>query len=232
MLLFDPLAEGEVGGQESEADIESLPGAASEVETVEVPEYTVDSDPIPMERRLRAVPGAFASLDAVDLHEVFELRARVMRSVPAVLRGAFRASIRVSMQEILNGVEAHSEVRAERGWKLFLLLPRMLLFRPARGGVVPRKKLEGRIRQFQEGDWISLLNNSANCAAQAKVAGPGGGTVQTKPRAARAMSLVQVGELSAARQALEGAALAGKPRHSEVDRSSEETAFPTGRVEC
>ena len=112
------------------------------------------------------------------------------------------------MQEILNGVEAHSEVRAERGWKLFMLLPRMLLFRPARGGVVPRKKLEGRIRQFQEGDWISLLNNSANCAAQAKVAGPGGGTVQTKPRAARAMSLVQVGELSAARQALEGAALA------------------------
>ena len=151
MLVFDPLAEGEVGGQESEADTESLPGAASVVETVEVPEHTVDSDPIPMERRLRAVSGAFASLDAIDLREVFELRARAMRSVPVVLRGAFRAAIRVSMQEILNGVEAHSEVRAERGWKLLMLLPRMLLFRPARGGVVPRKKLEGRIRQFQEG---------------------------------------------------------------------------------
>ena len=48
----------------------------------------------------------------------------------------------------MNGVEAHSEVRAERGWKLFMLLPRMLLFRPARGGV----------------------DDSANCAAQAKVA--------------------------------------------------------------
>ena len=66
MLVFDPLVEGEVGGQESEADTESLPGAASEVETVEVPERSVDSDPIPMERRLRSAPGAFASLDAVD----------------------------------------------------------------------------------------------------------------------------------------------------------------------
>ena len=93
---------------------------ASEVEIVEVPEPTVDSDP------------DSHSLDAVDLHEVFELRARVMRSVPVVLSGAFRAAIRVSMQEILNGVEAHSDVRAERGWKLFMLLPRMLLFRPAR----------------------------------------------------------------------------------------------------
>ena len=134
-----------------------------------------------------------------------------MRSVPVVLSGAFRAAIRVSMQEILNGVEAHSDVRAERGWKLFMLLPRMLLFRPARGGVVHRKKLEGRIRQFQEGDWIALLNDSANCAAQAKVA-----SVRARrrdrsdeaTRAARAPSLVQVGELSAARQALEGAALA------------------------
>ena len=115
VLVFDPPAEGEMfGGQESEEDTESLAGAASEVEIVEVPEPTVDSDPIPTELRLRAAPGAFASLDAVFLHEVFEMRARVMRSVPVVLRGAFRAAIRVSMQEILNGVEAHSEVRAER----------------------------------------------------------------------------------------------------------------------
>ena len=51
VLVLDPLAEGD------QADTESLPGAASEVETVEVPERTVDSDPIPMERRLRAAPG-------------------------------------------------------------------------------------------------------------------------------------------------------------------------------
>ena len=90
-----------------------------------------------------------------------------MRSVPAVLRGG--VPIRVSMQEILNGVEAHSEVRAERGWKLFMLLPRMLLFRPAGAAWFPAEV--GRSHQtIQEGEWISLLNDNANCAAQAKVA--------------------------------------------------------------
>ena len=118
--MFDPLAEGEVGGQESEADTESLPGAASEAETVEVPERTVDSDPIPMERRLRAAPGAFASLYAVDLHEVFELRARAMRSVPAVLEGGVPSSDQ--------GLDARNLERLRRTaksepryWKLFRL---------------------------------------------------------------------------------------------------------------
>ena len=47
VLVFAPLAESEMfGGQESEADTESLAGAASEVEIVEILEPTVDSDPI------------------------------------------------------------------------------------------------------------------------------------------------------------------------------------------
>ena len=55
--VMDTPAEGEMfGGEESEADSESLSGAASEVEIVEVPEPTVDSDPIPTEPRLRAAP--------------------------------------------------------------------------------------------------------------------------------------------------------------------------------
>ena len=130
-----------------------------------------------------------------------------MRSVPVLLREAFRAAIRVSMQEILNGVEAHSEVRAERDWKLFMLLPWMLLFRPARAAWFPAKKLEGRVRQFQEGDWITILSDSATQAKVASVRARRRDRSNEATLAARAMSLVQVGELSAARQALEGAAL-------------------------
>ena len=59
-------------------------------------------------------------------------------------------AIRVSIQAIIGDVEAQSEVQTERRWKLFLLLPRMLLFRPDRGGVVPREKLEVRITQVRE----------------------------------------------------------------------------------
>ena len=64
--------------------------------------------------------------------------------------------MRVAFQEILAGVEANSEARTVRGWKLLLVHPRMLLCRPPRGGTVPRKKLEGRLKQFQEGDWLSF----------------------------------------------------------------------------
>ena len=70
VLVFDPPAEGEVGGQESEADTESLPGAASEVETVEVPEHVkweessrVTKDPFAESRRLLVVMESPSSLD-------------------------------------------------------------------------------------------------------------------------------------------------------------------------
>ena len=55
------------------------------------------------------------------------------------------------MQEILNGVEAHSEVRAERGLEVVHVVVHDALFRPARGCVVPCRKLECRARQFQKG---------------------------------------------------------------------------------
>ena len=74
-----------------------------------------------------------------------------MRSVPAMLKGAFRSALRVALKEIVDGVEANHNTRATRAWKLLLLLPRMLLFRPPRGGLVPRKKLESRFAQFQAG---------------------------------------------------------------------------------
>ena len=107
---------------------------------------------------MRALGGAFSSLDAVSLITVFERRAHVMRSV------AMRSAIRVALQEIISGAESQSELRMTRGWKLFMLLPRMLLFRPFRGGMVPRKQLEARIRLFQDGQWLQLLAESSICA--------------------------------------------------------------------
>ena len=82
----------------------------------------------------------------MNFTEVFAQRARVMQSVPWVIRGAFRAAVKVAMQEILAGTEANSEVRAARGWKLLLLLPRMILFRPPRGGNVESSQVGVRDR--------------------------------------------------------------------------------------
>ena len=55
-------------------------------------------------------------------------------------------------------------MKATRGWKLLLLLPRMIFFRPGRGGSVPRSKLQARITSFQRGLWLELLAEGASCA--------------------------------------------------------------------
>ena len=103
-------------------------------------------------------------------------------------------------------------MKSTRGWKFLLLLPRMILFRPGRGGSVPRSKLEARITSFQRGLWFDLLAEGASCAERVQTQSVRRRCRQQHDdewkRAARALSLVQMGELSAARQALEGAPVA------------------------
>ena len=104
-------------------------------------------------------------------------------------------------------------LQQERGWKLFLLIPRLLLHRPPRGGLLPKSKLVQRFDDFARGDWEKLFQSSDECDEEASRAHTRKRRRQ-KPedditrRAARALALVQMGELSAGRQALEGADLA------------------------
>ena len=133
-----------------------------------------------------------------------------MRTVPHIMRGAFRLAIRRASEEILEGHRSDNDARKAQGWKLFMLLPRMLLFRPCREGLVPRKHLEERVRLFQEGQWLQLLEQSQANDLQGQVSTrrrrrP---TTSTAMRTERAKTLVQLGELSAARVALEGAEVA------------------------
>ena len=196
--------------REWDSDTDTV-GGTSDVEVTDVVAPTVEEAPVPMDVRVWAPVRAFTSLDAINLTHLFEHGARLMQSVPHVIRGAFRMALRVACQEILDGMEANSEVRTVRGWKLLLLLPRMMLFRPNRGGPVSRKKLESRVRQFQEGDWISLLRESVACAEAAHISSVRRrrrSADEEAVRAARALSLVRMGELSAGRQAFKGASLA------------------------
>ena len=134
-----------------------------------------------------------------------------MRSVPTFLKGAFRGALVLAMDEALAGLAVLDEPRQERAWKLFMLLPRLLLHRPSRGGLVKKSKLRERFAQFASGQWDSLLEESVKGAEE------GSDLARRKrrreqdelvKRAARAEKLVHLGELSAARQALEGEAVA------------------------
>ena len=147
-LVIVSLPEQEVF---SDNDTESLSGA-SQVEEVPMFEPTPFAPPVALEPRRRQMADAFTTLDPVDLKEVFKCRANVIRVVPHVVRGAFKLAIRAALEEVIAGHEMHNEVRMGRGWKLLMLLPRMLLNRPRRGGHIPRRQLENRFRRFQEGE--------------------------------------------------------------------------------
>ena len=81
----------------------------------------------------------------------------------------------------------------------------------SRGGLMPKGRLKERVTKFCAGELIPLLEASMEGAmvgrsAQAKRRRCQKDTVER--RAARALGLAQLGELSSARQALEGAAVA------------------------
>ena len=112
---------------------------------------------------------AFLLLDGVDL--VDEMRERaIVKSVPRALRGNYRIAMRTALEEICAGHRSRETVREERGWKLFLLLPKMLLHRPARGDPISRSKLVSRFESIVRGDWGALISASRVSNIQAVTA--------------------------------------------------------------
>ena len=115
-----------------------------------------------------------------------------------------------------------------------MLLPRMLLHTPPRGGLISKAKLAARFEDFTHGRWQKLIDAGRHCAEEAATA------VHRKRRrtnqqsdierkAVRAQSPVQLGELSARKQALEGADLApgsNSPIHSAAHPIQENHCLP------
>ena len=125
---FEVLAEED--GEEG-VDHPDFFGGESDTESLADPQHDEADPPVPAipVNPVRRVVGAFAQLDVVDL---FERRTRIMRTVPYVMRGAHREAMRVALDHISSGRSRSETLQEERGWKLFLLIPRLLLFRPGR----------------------------------------------------------------------------------------------------
>ena len=136
-----------------ESDTESV-GGVSEGETVAVD----DADSVPPGPLVlgpvsaRHLNDGLASLDVLDLREVFERRVSVMRT--------FSTTLRMAMQQIISGREAQNAALVSRAWKLFKLLPGLLLFRRRRGRFVPKEHLHERFRMFERGEWLHLFRMS------------------------------------------------------------------------
>ena len=90
-------------------------------------------------------------------------------------------------------------------WKMFLLLPRVLLLRPPRGGLVPKSRLLERFSLFRDGSLGRSADQAAVASRRRRRRDRGD---DPQRRADRVEALVQMGELSAGRHALEGAPIA------------------------
>ena len=135
-----------------------------------------------------------------------------MKSVPGFMKGAYQSAMRIALAEIDEQRNHNVVSRISRGWRLFLVLPRLLLHKPPRGGKIPKAQLHRRIEVFSRGEWDSLLADGLESTSRS------GQTFSRRrrrvnrddleSRAARAEASVQMGELSSARRALQGAAIA------------------------
>ena len=140
------------------------------------------------------------SMDHVDLCVNFALRACVMECVPAFMKGSFRNAMRLTLREADRARSETDVLGLSRAWKAFLLLPRMLLHRPPRGGLIAVSSLTEWLQSFTGGNWSPLLDASVKCAEQASQASRRRRRRQddeVSKRADRAQTLVQMGELSA-----------------------------------
>ena len=98
-------------------------------------------------REPTAAAEAGMRLDAVDLASTCRQRALTLQSVPRRIRGALRAALRAGLRLAVHPAGAEDEVR---GWKLFCLAPRKLLYR-ARGETrVPPEEPTLRILQCRQ----------------------------------------------------------------------------------
>ena len=202
--------------QDSDVDEMSVPGADLDngfvVSGVEEPprvQEVLDLEDIQANRvRFRAV---LRSMDNVDLNRFFQRGANVMKSVPQVVKGPFRNAMKIVLEEIVTGHECGDASGQERAWKAFLSLPRLLLHRKCKGGKIGKKQLRERFEAFRMGHWGHLLAISVEWDEEASRAATRKKRNQHhrdwKHQENGAMTRIQMGELTAARQKLEGAEL-------------------------
>ena len=134
-----------------------------------------------------------------------------MKSPLSFLRVAYRSAMRLALSEAESCHRAGDEARTTRAWKLFLLLPRILLHRLPREGKIPKGTLLGRFTEFSHDGWTQMLITSLDCGDRAMhIQSRRRRTQQDsmERRADKTEASVCMGELPAGQQSLEGAPVA------------------------
>ena len=123
-------------------------------------EMLVEEEVAPVRPPVAVMRAGFVQLDSWDLRDLFRQRGCPLKSVPRFLWGSFQICLKITLEEILAGIE---------GGSCFLLLPRMMFHRPPRGGLMGRDKLVARFDELAAGKWHDLILASVKCSADAAV---------------------------------------------------------------
>ena len=106
-----------------------------------------------------------------------------------------RVALKLTLEEIAGAAESHDADMQQRGWKLFFLLPRVLLG----SGTISKAKLVARFENIDAGQWTHLTTASEQCAEQDATAFQRRQRRQGQKgpdrRIARAQNLTELGEL-------------------------------------
>ena len=123
-------------------------------------------------------------------------------------RDVLRQCWAVALRERHRARQVHDNAAEERAWKLFGLVPVMLLHRPRGSGSVGRDELAQRADDFARGHWIALLHNARLSVVEGRGRIAKSKAQEQARRGRAALSRVQQGQVSRARQELTGADLA------------------------
>ena len=151
---------------------------------------------------------AWAALDAITLQDEWKHSCATVREVPEFFSRQVQEAFHVATSRIREMHGKKKDLELERAWKLFLLLPRMLLSRTKHKGEEGKSEFFSRFRAFQRGDWVRLVQQARLPKREKKAqrVDVESDRVQAKLRAAEQRA--RLGELSHARQELVGTPLA------------------------
>ncbi len=156
---------------------------------------------------VRGIGDAWATLDAIKLTEEWKHSCATVREVPEFIARQVQEAFYIATSRIRNMHSQNKEVELERAWKLFLLLPRMLLSRTKVKGEEGKSEFLARVRLFHRGEWVKLVQQ-ARLPKRKKKAQRGDRVTEVDAKLRAAEKRARLGELSHARQELVGTPLA------------------------
>ena len=152
----------------------------------------------------------WAQMDDVDLTECMLRRIPMFKTCLRFMRGRLRQCWAVALRERGRAKQVGDVVGEVRAWKLFCLVPMMLLHRPRGEGSVGRDELAQRAEDFEAGKWVDLVSASLAFRVTGKHFVDRTEEEEQKRRGVAVQNRVQRGQVSRAREELTGAALAPK----------------------